>query len=434
MTTGKDGLGRRRALATAAGGLLGAGAAAIALAAVTAAGADPDDSYRQLARFGAVLALIEEKYVDRPDEARLIDAALKAMVASLDPHSGYVSGRAYRKFESFARGEIAGVGLTLVARGKGPAVARVMDGKSAARAGVLPGDRIVAIDGETTEGFTVARTLEKTRGAADSPVRLTVGRGATVRDVEVLRDCVETRSVEFRVESGDVGYIRIPQFIDSTAREVRSAMASLGAEVPPGVFKGYVLDLRNDPGGLVNQAVETVNAFVDGGTIVSTRGRAAGADQIFTARPGENLSQGRPLAVLINGGSASAAEIVAGALQDLKRATLIGARTFGKGSMQSTIPLGDGALHFTPALYFLPSGRSLQARGIDPDIEVPESGPAGAKAPGAGLGEASIKGHLKNPLGDRPASSAYIPPDPADDGQLSAAIDFLHGLAHARRE
>ncbi len=172
-----------------------------------------------------------------------------------------------------------------------------------------------------------------------------------------------------------------------------------------------------------------MNAFVDSGTILSTWGRAAGANQIFTARPGENLSQGKPLVVLINGGSASAAEIVAGALQDLKRATLIGTRTFGKGSMQSTIPLGDGALHFTTALYFTPSGRSIQARGIDPDIEISETVPAGAEAPAGSVGEASIRGHLENPLGDRPGSQAYIPPDPANDRQLTAAIDFLHSPA-----
>jgi carboxyl-terminal processing protease len=427
---------RRHAGFAAAVGAVGlATGVSLVFIAVSKGGAQADDPYRQLARFGAVLALVQDKYVDRPVEAKLIEAALRAMVGSLDPHSGYVSGQDYRALQSIGRGEFGDVGLGIVERDKVPTVSSVMDGTSAAKAGILPGDRIEAIGDETTERLTIDQAVEKMRGAKNTFVRLTIGRGrgGTVKDFEILRDYVKTKSVEFHVESGDVGYIRIPQFLDATAGELKNAMATLRAEVPSEAFKGYVLDLRNDPGGLVNQAVLTVNAFIDGGTILSTRGRAPGANQIFTARPAEDQSQGKPLVVLVNGGTASAAEIVAGALQDLKRATLIGTRTFGKGSMQTTIPVGDGALVFTTALYFTPSGRSIQARGIDPDIEISERVPAGADAPSEDVGEASLRGHLSNAGGDRPGSQAYIPANPLDDRQLTAAIDFLHSLESAAR-
>ena len=358
---------RHRRLAIAVGAIAGAATAALALISVSPRGAQADDPYRQLARFGAVLAVVEDKYVDRPDEAKLIEAALKAMVGSLDPHSGYVSGQGYRALQTLTNGEFGDVGLGIAERDGIVMVESVMRGDSAAQAGILPGDRIVAIDGEPTRRLTVDQAVDKLHGALNSPVRLSVARGGgAVKEFEVLRDFVRVMEVQSRVVGGDIGYIRIPQFIDATAENLKSAMAQLRAEIPSEAFRGYILDLRNNPGGYVNKAIETVNAFVDSGTIVSSRGRLLGADQVFSARPGADQSDGKPLVVLINGATASAAEIVAGALQDLKRATLIGTRTFGKGSMQSTIPLGDGALLLTTALYFTPSGRSIQARGIDP--------------------------------------------------------------------
>ncbi len=430
MTIRANGGRRFRRLAC---GAIGGAAIALALSAASKRGAPADDPYRQLARFGAVLELVRDKYVDRPDQAELIEAALKAMVASLDPHSGYVSGSAYGALESALRGEVGVVGLAIGERGGALTVDSVMDGTSASGAGIAAGDRIEAIDGEDARRLSLDQAADRMRGPANSSVQLTIRRepGGRVETAEVLRDFVNTRSLELHVESDDVGYIRIPQFIDSTADDLRRAMATLRAEIPPAAFKGYVLDLRNNPGGRVLAAIATVNDFVDRGTIVSTHGRAAGADQIFAARPEEDRSEGKPLVVLINGGSASAAEIVAGSLQDLKRATLIGTRTFGKGSMQTTLPLGDGALQFTTALYFTPSGRSIQARGIDPDIEVSEDVPAGVEE--QVTGEASLRGHLRNPRGERLGSPAYVPERPQDDRQLIAAIDFLHRPRNAAR-
>jgi carboxyl-terminal processing protease len=434
--------GRCRYHISAAALILIAGLAGVTLGALApvalskqSTGARVDDPYYQLSRFGAAFDLIRNKYVDKPDDAKLIEAAVKAMVASLDPHSLYVAGPTYRALQSIGRGEYGDVGLAIVERDNVPIVGAVVRDTSAARAGILPGDRIEAIDGESARRITADQAIHKMRGPPNMSVRLTLGRGAgaSVKDIDILRDCVRTESIQFHVEGGDVGYIRLPQFIDSTADSLKSAIATLRAEIPSEAFKGYVLDLRNNPGGMVGQAIETVNAFIDGGEILASRGRARGADQAFFARPGADLSQGKPLVVLINGGTASAAEIVAGALQDLGRATLVGTRTFGKGSMQSTIPLGDGALHLTTALYFTPSGRSIQARGIDPDIEISQNTPAGTEVPSEGLGEASVRGHLQNASGDRPGSQAYVPADAQDDTQLIAAVGYLQGIERTFR-
>jgi carboxyl-terminal processing protease len=229
------------------------------------------------------------------------------------------------------------------------------------------------------------------------------------------------------VESGDIGYIRITQFNQEAYDGVRKAFDHFRAD-PGQNLKGYILDLRNNPGGLLNQAVEITNAFVDSGEIVSTRGRNPDQGQHYSARPGVNLSQQKPLVVLINGGSASASEIVSGALQDLKRATLIGTRSFGKGSVQTILPLGEnGALKLTTARYYTPSGRSIQAKGIDPDIRVLENIPDDLKGKVSSMGEASLVGHLKNDGEEEKGSDAYVPSDRDKDTQLQAAVEFLHG-------
>ena len=208
-------------------------------------------------------------------------------------------------------------------------------------------------------------------------------------------------------------------------------MDKLHSEIPADKFKGYILDLRNNPGGLLDQSIDVVNSFIDRGEIVSTRGRTPDETQRFDAKPGGDLSGGKPLVVLINGGSASASEIVSGALQDHKRATLIGTRSFGKGSVQTIMPLGqDGALRLTTARYYTPSGRSIQAKGIEPDIKVLENVPDDLKGKDDMKGEASLKGHLANGDEDTSASQAYVPPDEKDDNQLVAAIDLLHGVKH----
>ncbi len=234
------------------------------------------------------------------------------------------------------------------------------------------------------------------------------------------------------VEAGDIGYIRITQFTEQTADGLKSAMEKLRTDIPADAFKGYILDLRNNPGGLLDQSIDVANAFLDKGEIVSTRGRNPDDAQRFNARPGGDLSGGKPLVVLINGGSASASEIVSGALQDHKRATLIGTRSFGKGSVQTIMPLGqDGALRLTTARYYTPSGRSIQAKGIDPDIEILEDVPPDLKGKDDTKGEASLKGHLTNGAEEKSGSQAYVPTDPKDDKQLIAAVDLLHGVKRA---
>jgi|SRR5271166_4811522 len=420
--------------------LLALGAAAgIAWAAFGQAPSPPDrgpskDPYYQLHLFGEVFEAVRDKYVEKPDEARLIAAAIRGMLASLDPHSAYIDGKAYRAMQALTSGEFGEVGIDVTQKEGAVTVDRTTAGLSAANAGVLAGDVIAAVDGQPIRGLTLDQAAEKLRGPVYSTVRLTILRGAAkeTREFRVERDVVKIQSVRWRIESGDIGYIRITQFTDATARGLRRVMAALRAAMPPEKLKGYILDLRNNPGGFVDQSIQVVNVFVDKGEIVETRGRNPQDERRFDAEPGEDLSGGKPLVVLINGGSASASEIVAGALQDLKRATLIGTRSFGKGSMQTTISLGEGrALWLTTARYYTPSGRSIQASGVEPDFEIAEDVPDALKGQFEKKGEASLKRHL--PAGDEIETSlqTYVPPDPKDDKQLIAAAARLHGQGRA---
>jgi carboxyl-terminal processing protease len=264
-------------------------------------------------------------------------------------------------------------------------------------------------------------------------VKVKIVRGASkeVKEFKIVRDVIKVQSVRSKVDGDDIGYIRITQFTAQTGDGLKAAMDKLHTDLGD-KLKGYILDLRNNPGGLLDQSIDVVNAFVDRGEIVSTRGRNPDDAQRFNARPGGDLSGGKPMVVLINGGSASASEIVAGALQDHKRATLIGTRSFGKGSVQTIMPLGqDGALRLTTARYYTPSGRSIQAKGIDPDTVILEDVPADLQGKDDTKGEASLKGHLKNGDDEKTGSQAYVPSDEKDDKQLVAAIDLLHGVKRA---
>ena len=298
----------------------------------------------------------------------------------------------------------------------------------------MSGDIITAIDDDSTQGMTLDQAVDKMRGAVNSAVKLKIARGATkeLKEFKIVRDVIKVQSVRAKVEGDDIGYIRITQFTEQTGDGLKAAMDKLHTDIPADKLKGYILDLRNNPGGLLDQSIEVVNAFVDHGEIVSTRGRNPDDAQRFNARPGGDLSGGKPMVVLINGGSASASEIVAGALQDHKRATLIGTRSFGKGSVQTIMPLGqDGALRLTTARYYTPSGRSIQAKGIDPDMQILEDVPADLKGKDDTKGEASLKGHLKNGDDEKTGSQAYVPPDEKNDKQLIAAVDLLHGVKRA---
>ena len=396
--------------------------------ALQAAGASAND---RLAVFAEVFNKVRDNYVEKPDDEKMVKSAIDGMLASLDPHSNYFDPKALQDFQTSMKGEeFGGLGLEVMMEGGLVKVVSPIDDTPAARAGLMTGDLVTRIDDTAVKGLTLKEAVDRMRGPAKSSVRLTVERGSNkdLKEFTIVREIIHVQSVRSHLESGDIGYIRITQFNQEAYDGVRKAFDQFRTDPGSAKLKGYILDLRNNPGGLLNQAVEIANAFVDSGEIVSTRGRNAGQEQRYGARPGVNLSQGKPVVVLINGGSASASEIVSGALQDLKRATLIGTRSFGKGSVQTILPLGDnGALKLTTARYYTPSGRSIQARGIEPDIKVLENIPDDLKGKVSSLGEASLVGHLKNGTEEEKGSDAYVPPEHDKDTQLLAAVSLLHG-------
>ena len=416
------------------------GAAAVALGPQSAllvssgARAAAADTYRQLNLFGDVFEKIRTDYVEKPDESKLVEAAINGMLSSLDPHSSYMDAKSFRDMQVQTKGEFGGLGIEVTEEDGLIKVVTPIDDTPAAKAGILSGDIITDIDGEAVQGLTLNQAVDKMRGAINTPVTLKIARGPKkdVKEIKIVRDVIKIQSVRSHVESDDLGYIRITQFNEQTYDGLKNAMDKFQKDAPGDKLKGYILDLRNNPGGLLDQSIEVVNAFLERGEIVSTRGRNADETQRYNARPGGDLSHGKPVVVLINGGSASASEIVSGALQDHKRATLMGTRSFGKGSVQTIIPLGqNGALRLTTARYYTPSGRSIQAKGIEPDIEILEDVPDELKGKDDTKGEASLKGHLKNGDDEKTGSQAYVPPDVKNDKQLIAAVDLLHGVKKA---
>src|SRR6201985_1013470 len=300
----------------------------------------------------------------------------------------------------------------------------------AAKAGVMANDVIIKLDNEQVQGLTLNQAVEKMRGPANTKIKLTIMQKVQKKpiDVAIVRDVIRVKSVRSHAEGDDVGYIRGTQFNEQTTEGLKKAISDLISQLGSDKVKGFVVDLRNNPGGLLDQAISVSDAFLDKGEIVSTRGRNAEETRRFNARAGD-LTKGKPVIVLINGGSASAAEIVAGALQDNKRATLIGTRSFGKGSVPTIIPMGadKGALRLTTARYFTPSGRSIQAKGIEPDIKILQEVPADLKARHDAEGEASLRGHLQAEGAEESGSQSYVPPDEKDDRALREALDLLRG-------
>ena len=396
------------------------------------------DTYRSLNLFGDVFEKVRTDYVEKPQDQKLVESAINGMLTSLDPHSSYMDAKSFRDMQVQTRGEFGGLGIEVTQEDGVVKVVTPIDDTPASRAGILAADLIVAIDGESVQGMTLNQAVDKMRGAVNTNVTLTVLRGKEKKKLEVklTRAVIQIKSVRSRKEGDDIGYIRITQFNEQTYDGLKAAMQKFQQEMPGDKLKGYILDLRNNPGGLLDQSVAVSNAFLQRGEIVSTRGRNADETQRYNARP-IDISKGKPVVVLINGGSASASEIVSGALQDHKRATLIGTRSFGKGSVQTIIPLGqnNGALRLTTARYYTPSGRSIQAKGIEPDIVVLQDVPDELKGKDDLKGEASLKGHLKN--GDKNTeehgSQAYVPPDPTKDKQLIAADELLRGIKTAQQ-
>jgi carboxyl-terminal processing protease len=395
-----------------------------------AAKAAVSDTYRQLNLFGDVFERVRSDYVERPDDGKLIDSAINGMLTGLDPHSSYMDPKSFKDMQVQTKGEFGGLGIEVTMEEGLVKVVAPIDDTPAHKAGVLAGDIITHLDDEPVQGLTLNQAVEKMRGPVNTKIRLKINRKGADKPVEVtiVRDIIRVRSVRSRVESGEVGYIRLTQFNEQTTEGLKKALTDLHAQVGD-KLKGYVIDMRNNPGGLLDQAISVSDAFLEKGEIVSTRGRNAEETQRFNARPGD-LTKGRQIIVLINGGSASASEIVAGALQDHKRATVLGTRSFGKGSVQTIIPLGsgNGALRLTTARYFTPSGTSIQAKGIKPDIEVLQDVPEDMKARTDTKGEASLRGHLKADGDEQTGSQSYIPPDPKDDKALKMAVDLLRGM------
>lgn len=404
------------------------------------------ETYRQLNLFGDVFEKVRADYVEQVSDKELIEAAINGMLTSLDPHSSYLNAESFDEMRTQTRGEFGGLGIEVTMEEGLVRVVSPIDGTPASRAGIQPGDFITHLDGEPVMGLTLSEAVDKMRGPVNSTITLTIRRAnEEVFDVDLTRDIIKIQSVRSRLE-GDIGYIRITSFNEQTDTGLKEAVRRLKKEAG-GKLSGVVLDLRNNPGGLLDQAVAVADAFLEKGEIVSTRGRKADEAQRFNAKEGD-LIDGLPMVVLVNAGSASASEIVAGALQDHARAIILGTETFGKGSVQTIIPVpGHGAIRLTTARYYTPSGRSIQALGISPDIAVEqariepiETGPV--------RHEADLRGALMNPnaVPTRPGPDEGAAADPAgkdgdgataatgeqqaeQDYQLARALDLLRGLA-----
>ena len=424
--------------------LTGFGLAAwLALAAAPAPGAESSETYRQLNLFGDVFERVRAEYVEEVTDEQLVEAAVKGMLNALDPHSSYMPPREFKDMQVQTRGEFGGLGIEVTMENGLVKVISPIDDTPAARAGLEPGDYISHIDGEQVLGLTLQEAVDRMRGPVKSEITVTIVRAGETApfDVTLVRDVIRIRSVRWRPE-GEIGYVRITSFNEQTQPGLERGVDELRGELGERM-KGLVLDLRNNPGGLLEQAVAVSNAFLHQGEIVSTRGRSEDDAHRFNAEEGD-LIEGLPIVVLINGGSASASEIVAGALQDHDRAVILGTPSFGKGSVQTVIPLpGDGAMRLTTARYYTPSGRSIQAKGIEPDIEV-ERTTIDAVDGAERMRESDLRGRLDSEA--EPGAEADGDGDAdAEDGaaesgggattagvidyQLQRALDLIEGVA-----
>ena len=389
------------------------------------------ETYRQLNLFGDVFAKIREDYVEEVDDEKLIEAAINGMLSSLDPHSSYLNPKNYDGMKVQTRGKFGGLGIEVTMENGLVKVVAPIDDTPADKAGVLAGDYITHLDGEPVLGLTLAEAVEKMRGLVDTDLNLTIRRADQKEPVEITltRAIITVQSVKGRIEDGDILYVRISSFTEQSDSGLRKAIEQLKTEVD-GDYKGLILDLRNNPGGLLDQAIAISDDFLDKGEIVSTRGRNSDDAQRYNAKP-DDIVDGKPIVVLINGGSASASEIVAGALQDHGRAVVLGTKSFGKGSVQTIVPLqGNGAMRMTTARYYTPSGTSIQAKGIVPDIEV-EQAKLEVLETASGRSEADLRNHLEN--SDESDTSDRISEEGIEaadilDYQLLRAKDLLKGV------
>lgn len=392
----------------------------------------------ELRTFAEVMDRIKAAYVEPVDDKTLLENAIKGMLSNLDPHSAYLEPEAFQELQESTSGEFGGLGIEVGMEDGFVKVVSPIDDTPASKAGIEAGDLIIKIDGQPTKGLSMMEAVDKMRGKAGSKIKLTLVReGGRPFDVELTRAVIKVRSVKSQLMEPGYGYLRITQFQINTGSEVGKALANLKKENDGKKLRGLVLDLRNNPGGVLQAAVEVTDHFLTKGLIVYTKGRIANSELRFSADPAD-ASEGVPLVVLINGGSASASEIVAGALQDHKRGVVMGTESFGKGSVQTVLPLNnDRALKITTALYYTPNGRSIQAQGIVPDIEVARAKLTREQQDGENFREADLAGHLGNGNGgaDKPSgSSKDRQPRPQDDDyQLSQALNLLKGLNITRQ-
>jgi carboxyl-terminal processing protease len=413
--------------------VLGAGTMAYVSQQAQATAQPKAETYRMLELFGDVLELAERQYVTEVDEKKLIEAALEGMLASLDPHSGYLAPDSFGDMQETTKGEYGGLGLEITSEDGVVKIIAPMDGTPADRAGLLPGDYITAVNGQSVLGLPVSEAVKSMRGKPGEKVTLSIAREkADPFDVTLVREVIKQKVVTARME-GEYGYVRLSTFNEKATDEVTAAIRGLQEKNPK--MKGLIFDLRRNPGGLLDQAVGVSDIFLDGGEVVSQRGRDAKDIERYNARSGDMLD-GLPLVVLVDNGSASAAEIVAGALQDRKRAELVGLTTFGKGSVQTVIPLrggSDGAVKLTTARYYTPAGRSIQKTGIEPDLEVAATREQAELIANKAFqfSEASLRNSLDAEEGKsrREAHAPAEAPPPAfdekKDFQLARAIDVL---------
>jgi carboxyl-terminal processing protease len=412
------------------------------------------ETYRLLNLFADVFERVRAEYVEPVSDKDLIENAINGMLTGLDPHSNYMNAKAYRDMQVQTTGQFGGLGIEVTQDGGYIKVISPIDDTPASRAGVKAGDLIVALDGQTVQGLSLNDAVDRMRGAPNTKIGITIKREGTAQPIELsmMREVIKIQVVKSRLEAGDIAYIRVSSFSEQTDSGLRKAFNDLKNQAG-GKLAGVILDLRNNPGGLLDQAVAVSNDFIDRGEIVSTKARRPEDGQRANAKPGE-ITGGLPVVVLINGGSASASEIVAGALQDHRRAVVVGTRSFGKGSVQTVIPLpGNGAMRLTTARYYTPSGRSIQGLGINPDIEVHFS--RVDPLPGIQTREADLKGAITNkggtadnvapPRNDLPAIAKDIPKLPPEDWatfdpakpetdfQLQQGIKVLHAMASSKR-
>ncbi len=394
--------------------------------------ANQQDVYKQLNLFGEVYERVRSEYVEQIKDKDLIEAAINGMLQSLDPHSSYLNSESFEEMKVQTKGEFGGLGIEVTMENGLVKVVSPIDETPAAKAGIQSGDYISHIDEEAVMGLTLSEAVDKMRGPVNTPINVRIIReGEEPFDVKIVRDIIKITSVKSKVHS-DVGYLRITSFTQKTYKNLIKEFSKLEKKMN-GNIKGLVLDLRNNPGGLLDQAISVSDAFLERGEIVSTRGRETNAEQRFNASKGD-ITKGLPIIVLINGGSASASEIVAGALQDHKRGILLGTSTFGKGSVQTIIPVSSkGAIRLTTARYYTPSGKSIQATGIEPDIYVPQSKLEVIEKTN-GRKESSLRGHLDKEDTDANTnkdedSSKNSTNNLDEDYQLNRALDLIKSIS-----